>query len=157
MGFPDLADSRLPDVRLMIKRVDERRLKLEARAVTAGLIAADPTHQGSAGIEKETYAVEEAFEKLPWWAWWASGPYRDYPLATIRHALRDVRRQSHTPDIVEKHNAIVEDLAVVRVQHLASIRLAGDVHSHSLAHRSAERPGLTARQQIVYGRRRAEL
>lgn len=81
---PDLADSRLPDVRSMIKRVDERRLKLEAvrpcspppfqlpqssplrlvqRAVTAGLIAADPIHQGSAGIEKET--VRPLLARLP--------------------------------------------------------------------------------------------
>ncbi|GAA5847524.1 hypothetical protein JCM9279_005279 [Rhodotorula babjevae] len=123
--LPDLAGSRAPDVRLMLKRVDDKRLKAEARAVTAGLIAADPTHQGSAIIEHET--------------------------ATIRHALTDVHRLSHTPDIVEKHNAIVEDLAVVRVEHRGSDRMSR--YAHSLAHRSAPRSDLTLRQQVVYGRR----
>lgn len=77
-------------------------------------MAIERAHHGKASIEQETvrpslsrlfaplvelraypdaasrtqYAVEESLEKLAWWAWWAHGPQRTYPLVRpVPHPL----------------------------------------------------------------------
>ena len=157
---------------------------------------------GCCSLPRTQYAVEESLEKLAWWAWWAHGPQRTYPLvrpvphplkagralrspityphaghhparahgraASVAHARhrREARalplflvaaasiRQGSLTDSSSSsspQNLIVEDLAPVRVEYLGS--RAHGVMARSLAHRSMERSALSARQQVVYGRR----